>query len=198
MCDPTRIDMSCPSACRLCIYSMCVVIPVPFSVFSFSFPLQLFLQLVDSRSLDEWGQQLTFLRSQYEQELHKLRTADPLGSTHASSQNDDPSTCDDVRDSPDVSDPLTTLSSTSSSEDLRIHNPLSRSIDSKWLVHFADNELCETIRHDLHRTHPEQEFFQKNDVQNQMMNILFVWAKLHPHISYRQGMNEVSNTQRYK
>ena len=35
------------------------------------------------------------------------------------------------------------------------------------------------------------EFFQQESTQQYMLHILFVWSKLNPKISYRQGMNEL-------
>jgi TBC1 domain family protein 5 len=47
------------------------------------------------------------------------------------------------------------------------------------------------INLDLQRTYPEDDFFQSPAAQADMLEVLFLWAKLHPEISYRQGMNEL-------
>lgn len=70
-------------------------------------------------------------------------------------------------------------------------HPLSNESSSLWSSFFENNELRKTIQLDLDRTHPEQPFFQQEDTQTSLCNILFVWSKLHPEMSYRQGMNEL-------
>ena len=64
-------------------------------------------------------------------------------------------------------------------------------VQSKWSQHFADNDLRKSIALDLSRTWPEHPFFAKESIQADMLHILFMWAKLNPDVSYRQGMNEV-------
>jgi len=34
--------------------------------------------------------------------------------------------------------------------------------------------------------HPEKDFFATEVVQKRMLNVLFVWSKLNPDVSYRQ------------
>jgi len=75
--------------------------------------------------------------------------------------------------------------------DVSKNNPLTASEDSPWSKFFEDSELCDRIRLDLSRTHPENEFFAREDVQSQLLNILFIWCRLNPKYSYRQGMNEL-------
>jgi len=79
----------------------------------------------------------------------------------------------------------------SADADLTVDNPLSQSKESRWNRYFADNELLHTIQLDLSRTYPDNPFFQREDVMSVMRNVLLVWAKLHPHVAYRQGMNEL-------
>lgn len=38
---------------------------------------------------------------------------------------------------------------------------------------------------------PENVYFRQPATQNMMLDILFVWCKMHPIIGYRQGMHEV-------
>ncbi|KAJ3231506.1 TBC1 domain, member 5 [Chytriomyces hyalinus] len=77
------------------------------------------------------------------------------------------------------------------SADLVHNNPLSLDNDSPWQQYFQDSELTKLIRQDVDRTMPDQEFFRSNLVQDTMTHILFVWSKLNPTISYRQGMHEL-------
>ena len=64
-------------------------------------------------------------------------------------------------------------------------------MQSPWSQFFRDTELIDVIKLDLSRTHPDSAFFQSDAMQKSMLHILFVWAKLHPDTSYRQGMNEL-------
>lgn len=56
---------------------------------------------------------------------------------------------------------------------------------------FKNEELENEIQLDLSRTYPDVEFFQRKKTQTEMKNILFVYAKSHPEVSYRQGMHEL-------
>lgn len=38
---------------------------------------------------------------------------------------------------------------------------------------------------------PENVYFRQPATQNMMLDVLFVWCKMHPHIGYRQGMHEI-------
>jgi hypothetical protein len=62
---------------------------------------------------------------------------------------------------------------------------------SPWSQFFKDTELLDVIKLDLSRTYPDSTFFQSEAIQKSMLHILFVWARLHPETSYRQGMNEL-------
>ncbi|CAG5116642.1 unnamed protein product [Candidula unifasciata] len=77
------------------------------------------------------------------------------------------------------------------SVDITLNNPLSQDEESPWNKFFQDNELRLTIKQDVIRTHPKIEFFQSNQLRNLMVDILFVYAKENPDISYRQGMHEL-------
>jgi len=83
------------------------------------------------------------------------------------------------------------LSSSSVSLDLRVHHPLSNSTSSLWFDHHINIELCSTIRLDLTRTYAESPFFSSRIIQELMLHVLFVWAKLNPKYEYRQGQNEI-------
>eukprot|EP00808_Paulinella_micropora_P007453 g75864.t1 len=80
---------------------------------------------------------------------------------------------------------------TAQDHDLGVNNPLSTSHNSSWQKFFQDKDLVDTIKLDLKRTHPSHDFFQSSQVQEQMLNILFIWSKVNPKYSYRQGMNEL-------
>ncbi|KAJ1559061.1 TBC1 domain, member 5, partial [Cladochytrium tenue] len=75
--------------------------------------------------------------------------------------------------------------------DLDVNNPLSLEADSPWTQYFKDTELRKVINQDVERTMPDQPFFRKSSVQEVLSNILFVWSKVNPDISYRQGMHEL-------
>ncbi|KAJ1969664.1 hypothetical protein H4R35_006076, partial [Dimargaris xerosporica] len=75
--------------------------------------------------------------------------------------------------------------------DLRVHNPLSLANDSPWQQYFQDTELKQIIQRDVVRTFPDQPYFQSPRVQDAMLNILFVYCKMHSDTSYRQGMHEI-------
>jgi len=75
--------------------------------------------------------------------------------------------------------------------DPAINNPLSQAEDSPWNQHFQDGEIRRLIKQDVVRTFPEVEFFQTHVVRETLVNILFVYARCHPEIGYRQGMHEL-------
>uniref|UniRef100_A0A2C9L1G2 Rab-GAP TBC domain-containing protein n=1 Tax=Biomphalaria glabrata TaxID=6526 RepID=A0A2C9L1G2_BIOGL len=87
------------------------------------------------------------------------------------------------------------------SVDITLNNPLSQDEESPWNKFFQDNELRLTIKQDVIRTtfgkhtwkecYPKIEFFQSNQLRNLMVNILFIFAKENPELSYRQGMHEL-------
>lgn len=56
----------------------------------------------------------------------------------------------------------------------------------------ADEELRDEIQKDIGRTYPDTEFFRADHVQSSLSNILFIWSRLHPETSYRQGMHELA------
>ncbi|KAL2916033.1 hypothetical protein HK105_204457 [Polyrhizophydium stewartii] len=75
--------------------------------------------------------------------------------------------------------------------DWSLNNPLSLAEDSPWRQYFDDMELRKLIMQDVERTLPDQERFRDPDIQTLLCNILFVWCKVNPDISYRQGMHEL-------
>ena len=73
-----------------------------------------------------------------------------------------------------------------SSIDLTINNPLSQDEDSPWNQHFQDTELRKIVQQDVIRVFPELEFFQNSEIREKLLNILFIYARSHPDLSYRQ------------
>ncbi|GAB0489479.1 hypothetical protein MMPV_000698 [Pyropia vietnamensis] len=68
-------------------------------------------------------------------------------------------------------------------------HPLSTAADSRWAAHFADARLRQTIDADVARTHPGVAGWRR--LRPALGRLLFVYAKAHPAIGYRQGMNEL-------
>ena len=54
-----------------------------------------------------------------------------------------------------------------------------------------DTDLKNLINKDLDRTHQEMEIFLQNKIKNILANVLYIWSKENPIVSYRQGMNEL-------
>ncbi|KAI9357289.1 rab-GTPase-TBC domain-containing protein, partial [Zopfochytrium polystomum] len=86
---------------------------------------------------------------------------------------------------------LTNPAKERSRDDLEVNNPLSLEEDSPWTQYFKDTELQKVIRQDVERTMPDQSFFREPSIQELMTNILFIWSKVNPDVSYRQGMHEL-------
>ncbi|CAC5375916.1 TBC1D5 [Mytilus coruscus] len=75
--------------------------------------------------------------------------------------------------------------------DLCVNNPLSQADESPWNRFFQDNELRLTIKQDVIRTFPEVQFFQSEEIQERMIDLLFIICKTRSTISYKQGMHEL-------
>ena len=54
-----------------------------------------------------------------------------------------------------------------------------------------DNDIKNTINKDLDRTRQEIDLFLQNKIRNILANVLYIWSKENPEISYRQGMHEL-------
>ncbi|KAM3722790.1 TBC1 domain family member [Dirofilaria immitis] len=78
--------------------------------------------------------------------------------------------------------------------DPNVSNPLSLGDENPWQQYFIDCKLRECINRDVERTFPELEYFKNEDVRTIMSDILFIYAKQHPEIAYRQGMHEILAT----
>lgn len=72
-----------------------------------------------------------------------------------------------------------------------INNPLSQDTESPWNQYFLDGELRKVIERDVVRTSPGSDEFKKEDHRTMMTTILFIYAKEHPLLLYRQGMHEL-------
>ncbi|VDK70027.1 unnamed protein product [Litomosoides sigmodontis] len=78
--------------------------------------------------------------------------------------------------------------------DPNVSNPLSLGDENPWQQYFVDCKLRECINRDVERTFPELEYFKDQNVRTVMSDILFIYAKQHSDISYRQGMHEILAT----
>lgn len=70
-------------------------------------------------------------------------------------------------------------------------NPLSQQPNNPWCQYFEDRKLREIINNDVSRTYPDISFFQSQSIQDLMIEVLFIYSKSYPKISYRQGMHEL-------
>ncbi|KAF1829013.1 RabGAP/TBC [Decorospora gaudefroyi] len=70
-------------------------------------------------------------------------------------------------------------------------DPLSELSESPWIALRADEELRAEIFQDIERCMPDNVYFRQPATQNMMLDILFVWCKMHADIGYRQGMHEI-------
>lgn len=69
-------------------------------------------------------------------------------------------------------------------------HPLSDNSDSQWREYFEDTDLRTLIRRDVDRTHPD--LHRMGRLRDSLERVLFVYAKVHPELKYRQGMNELA------
>ena len=76
-------------------------------------------------------------------------------------------------------------------------DPLSALLGEKneeWDKYYKSMELATFIKGDLERlyiTGIDDEYFQLKWRRDVLLNVLLVWALVHPTISYRQGMHEI-------
>ncbi|KAJ0411492.1 hypothetical protein ATCC90586_008541 [Pythium insidiosum] len=65
---------------------------------------------------------------------------------------------------------------------------------SSWSQYFSEETLLQDINTDLDRLYPagNEGFFQNDRYLGVLRQVLFVWCKLHPDVSYRQGMHDVA------
>lgn len=83
------------------------------------------------------------------------------------------------------------LEADSDANDATLDNPLSTGESSTWAQFFADSELRKDILRDVERTYPESDYFRDPAVQEMLTMVLFVYARRHPHLVYKQGMHEI-------
>ncbi|KJH43214.1 hypothetical protein DICVIV_10774 [Dictyocaulus viviparus] len=76
-------------------------------------------------------------------------------------------------------------------QDPQINNPLDQGDHNPWQRYFADYDLRDLISKDVSRTYPELEFFQQDHIRRMMCDILLIYAKENPFVSYKQGMHEI-------
>ncbi|KAL9094489.1 MAG: hypothetical protein Q9165_003339 [Trypethelium subeluteriae] len=70
-------------------------------------------------------------------------------------------------------------------------DPLTESEESPWAALRQDEALRAEILQDVDRCMPENLYFRQPTTQNMLLDILFIFSKLNPDISYRQGMHEL-------
>jgi len=75
--------------------------------------------------------------------------------------------------------------------DPAINNPLSQAEESPWQQYFQDAELKKQIVLDTRRVYPENRFFKTKERQDMMLRILFIYAREHQDVLYKQGMHEL-------
>ncbi|KAK9365052.1 rab-GTPase-TBC domain-containing protein [Lipomyces kononenkoae] len=76
-------------------------------------------------------------------------------------------------------------------EDLSVVNPLSQDSSNPWNTFWKDEDLRKDILLDIERTFPDIDYFRDQKVQLMMLDILFVYSKMNPAVSYQQGMHEL-------
>lgn len=59
-------------------------------------------------------------------------------------------------------------------------------MQSPWQKYFQDAELKKQIVLDIRRVYPESGFFRSAELQEMMLRILFIYAREHEHILYKQ------------
>eukprot|EP01132_Coremiostelium_polycephalum_P009061 gene9061-11099_t len=72
-----------------------------------------------------------------------------------------------------------------------VDDPLSQSENSIWNMYFENENIQKEIGHDISRTYPGIDFFERKDIQDLMTRILFIFSKQYPKVKYLQGMNEI-------
>ncbi|KAL1296967.1 hypothetical protein AAFC00_004567 [Neodothiora populina] len=70
-------------------------------------------------------------------------------------------------------------------------DPLSDGTESPWAVLRQDETLRAEILQDVDRCMPENMYFRQPEAQRKLLDVLFVFCKLNPDVSYRQGMHEL-------
>lgn len=87
--------------------------------------------------------------------------------------------------------PVDATNGSASSGHAPTFDPLGSDSGNPWPGWYKDLELRKIIRQDVDRTFPDNDYFRIPRVQESMTNLLFVYAKLHIDVGYRQGMHEI-------
>ncbi len=122
--------------------------------------------LPDDQPPETWGKHILKKREEYQQLMKEYKT-DPT-----EDDDDDPLSC--------MSDPLDDGDNEGGEE-------------SSWQKFYAEQELIKEIEKDMQRLYPTgcDEFFEDPTIREYMTNVLFLWSRMHPETSYRQGMHEI-------
>jgi hypothetical protein len=77
---------------------------------------------------------------------------------------------------------------TGAGDDPLLDNPLQFSEESAWGAYHRSRSLLAEIHKDVERLYPDGcgTFFQTEDMQKRMADVLFLWCQLHEQLSYRQ------------
>ncbi|KAK9448246.1 uncharacterized protein V1518DRAFT_384941 [Limtongia smithiae] len=146
---------------------------------------KLFLLMPDLHP-DTWGDVLAAERKSYAQLKQKYITmrigaaaAAAAASAAENNENNDPLDAEPA------------VAEEGSGEDLNIVNPLSQDESNPWKSYWKDEDLRKDILQDIERTFPDIDYFRDEAVQHIMLDILFVYTKQDPIVSYQQGMHEL-------
>ena len=122
--------------------------------------------LPDDQPPETWGKHILNKRNEYHRLMKEYKT-DPT-----EDDDDDPLSC--------MSDPLDDGDNDGGEE-------------SSWQKFYAEQELIKEIEKDMERLYPTgcDEFFEDPTIREYMTNVLFLWSRMHPETSYRQGMHEI-------
>eukprot|EP00944_MAST-04C_sp_MAST-4C-sp1_P007185 g7185.t1 len=122
--------------------------------------------LPDDQPPETWGKHIVEKRDEYERLMKQYKT-DPT-----EDDDDDPLSC--------MSDPLDDGDNEGGEE-------------TSWQKFYAEQELIKEIEKDMERLYPTgcDEFFEDPTIREYMTNVLFLWSRMHPETSYRQGMHEI-------
>ncbi|RFU35752.1 hypothetical protein B7463_g624, partial [Scytalidium lignicola] len=74
---------------------------------------------------------------------------------------------------------------------LEIGFQVAKTFQSPWNTLRRDEEMRAEIFQDIERCMPEEPFFRRSDIQQMMLDILFVFCKINQDVGYRQGMHEL-------
>eukprot|EP00943_MAST-04B_sp_MAST-4B-sp1_P006745 g6745.t1 len=122
--------------------------------------------LPDNEPPETWGKHISNKRNEYRKLMKEYKT-DPT-----EDDDDDPLSC--------LSDPLDNSDNDGGEE-------------TSWQKFYAEQELIKEIEKDMDRLYPTgcDEFFEDPTIREYMTNVLFLWSRMHPETSYRQGMHEI-------